>query len=263
LHHTCDLYSIYIHVYKLSPGIEKKVEELSPGDSKNTNIPIKAGELIGQANVLDYSLHNDNVILPGFINPKSYNREPWKIHTVDPFDYFIEPVKSQLIGKSLRSISPYGGKIDHDIDGKLIGSWFQENTNGYQGIREPEYWGTHVSFSPEGHDPTYFIISLGDFKGEAKQFGTKGNFPNPKDVDTSSGVIKYELVDYDYVDDKGAYWNRVSLIKGIKAVSGNSDVYGVVLVQMIDKRKLKLEVFPDKKSTSVSGFSVNARIYTR
>ncbi len=48
--------------------------------------------------------------------------------TVDTFDYFDEPVKSQLLAKSLRIALPVGGKIDYDIDGKLIGNWFREGS---------------------------------------------------------------------------------------------------------------------------------------
>ena len=263
IHYTCDLYTIFIHIYELSPEIEEKVKDLGPQNSKQVNIPVKSGQKIGKANVLDFSLHNNNEFLVGFIVPEHYNREPWKIHTVDPFDYFVEPIKSQLLEKSLREVEPYGGKIDHDIDGKLIGTWFKENTNGYQGIKEPQYWETHVSFSPDALDPTYFLISLGNFKGEAKQFGSKTNSANPKDIGTNSGKIKYELVDFEYIDEKGVHWDRVSLINGIKAKSSNQVIYGVVLVELIEDRKLKLEIFPDKKESEVSDFTDNVMIYER
>ena len=263
MHYTCDLYTIFIHVYQLSPEIEEQLKDLAPGNSKQVSIPVKSGQKIGKANVLDFSLHNNKEILAGFIVPEHYKREPWKIHTVDPFDYFVEPVKSQLLEKSLRETEPFGGKIDHDIDGKLIGNWFVENTKGYQGIKEPQYWETHVSFSPDALDPTYFLISLGDFKGNAKQFGSKSNSPNPKDVDLNSEKIKYELVDFEYLDDKGAHWDRVSLINGIKAISSNQNIYGVVLVELIENRKLKLEIFPDKKASEISDFTDKAMIYER
>ncbi|MBS3152195.1 hypothetical protein J4230_02175 [Candidatus Woesearchaeota archaeon] len=38
-------------------------------------------------------------------------------------------------------------------------------------------------------------------------------------------------------------------------------VLGVASFQLIDKRKLKFEVFPGKKGYDVSGFTSNAMIY--
>lgn len=255
IYHTCTFYTIYIHINELSPKVQEAF-------NKKTNVEIKAGELIGRANSFDFSAHNEEITLNGFLVPESYQGEPWKIHTVDPFDYFSPEIKTQLLTKNMRGAEPLGGKIDYDIDGRLIGSWFEENTNGYRGIKQPDYWGTHVSFSPDALDPNHFIISLGNYKGEAKQFGAKGNAPNPKDVDVSSGLIKYELVDFDYKDGSGDYWDRINYAKGLQA-ENKEYVHGVVLVEIIDTRKLKLEVFADRKASEVSGFTGNAKIYER
>lgn len=260
LAHTCSFYTIYIHVYKLSDKIYEQVEDLKPGENKGLNILVKAGELIGKANSFDFSAHNEDVVLSGFIVPEHYTGEPWKIHTVDPFDYFVEPLKSKLLEKNLRLDIPRGGKIDYDINGRLIGNWFKENTNGYRGIKQPEYWVTHLSISPDGLDPEHIIVSLGDFKGEAMQFGVKGNSPNPKDVDVSTGLVKYKLVHYSYYDLNNKRWESTYYAKGLKA-KNNEEVNGVVLLQLISDRKLKVEIFPDK--TDVDGFTEKAMIYER
>ncbi len=262
IRHTCTFYTIYIHIYQLSEKIEQILGEIKPSENKQVNIPVKAGEIIGRANALDFSAHNDEIILTGFINKKSYDGEPWKIHTVDPFDYFIEPVKIELLKKNIRTAKPLGGKIDYDIDGKLIGNWFKENTNGYRGIKQPDYWITHFSIIPDALDPEHIIISLGEFNGKPEQFGIKNNSPNPLSIDKNSGMIKYELVQYNYKDITGKYWDRKSYVNVLKA-ENYEEVYGVILLKVLENNKLKLEIFPDKKENQINEFTEKAMIYER
>ncbi|MBI2005612.1 MAG: hypothetical protein HYS80_02515 [Candidatus Aenigmarchaeota archaeon] len=262
IHHTCTFYTIYIHIFELSPKITQAVGEMNVM-TKNTNIPVSAGEVIGRSNSFDFSVHDDDVILKGFIVPEHYNGEPWKIHTVDMFAYFTEPIKSQLLAKNIKESEPRAGKIDYDIDGRLVGNWFVENTNGYSGLTHqgPNYWATHLSFAYDGIDPTLIMVSIGDYNGKSEQFAVKGNSPNPAAISMTDGIVKYELTDYDYTDGTGQFWNRVNYAKGVKAV-GKNEVGGVALVQMIGDRKIKFEVFPSKTASEVSGF-VNPTLYER
>lgn len=264
MYHTCTFYTIYIHVKELAPRIEKEAGAIT-STNKPVEISVEAGEVIGRANSFDFSVHNSEVMLEGFIVPEHYADEPWKIHTVDMFDHFVEPIKSQLLEKNIRQAEPRGGKIDYDIDGKLVGSWFVENTNGYAGLTNKigSYWSTHLAFAYNGIDPRQIVVSIGDFGGEAKQFAVKGNLPDPADVGVSTGQVKYELVQIDYiVEGTGANWNRASFAKGIKAI-GTGGVEGAVLVQMLDDRKIKVETFPGKSASEVSGFTSAAKIYER
>ncbi len=189
IHHTCDFYTIYIHLKGLSGKIMDEAGEVTR--NINPQIEVSAGELIGMANSFDFSVHYDRIVLKGFITPELYEGEPWKIHTVDMFDYFVEPIRSQLLSKNLRQVQPRGGKIDFDIDGRLVGNWFVENTNGYSGRYGlgPDYWETHLSFAYNAIDPSLVTVSIGDFKGGPKQFAVKGNSPDPADVSVSSGIV--------------------------------------------------------------------------
>lgn len=263
IYHTCTFYTIYIHVKELSPRISQLAGTIS--GNKNVKIPVTAGEIIGKANAFDFSVHNSEVILPGFVVPEHYGGESWKIHTVDMFDYFVEPIKSQLLSKNIRNATPFGGKIDYDIDGRLIGNWFKENTNWYAGTGgNTPYWKTHFALAYDALDPTHIIISLGDFNGEAKQFGVKGNIPDPATISKESGMVKYELVTYEYkIGNTGQFWDRKSYATSLKAVNDDNRIYGIVLLQLIEDRKLKLEVFPGKTVAEVAGFTNAATIYER
>lgn len=260
LHYTCTFYSIFIHVNKLSEKLQ------SIKDTSNT-VQVNAGEVIGYAPAFDFSVHNEDVTLSGFIVPEHYEVEPAKLHTVSIFDYFSEPIKTQLLERNVRQKEPRSGKIDYDVDGKLVGNWFEENTNGYRGKeqynRMPGYWKTHLAFAYDGLDPDLVTVSIGDYNGEAKQFPVKTNAPDPKKITPSTGLVKYELVQHQYLTSDGKEWDRKSFAKITGSKRFDNFVEGVVLVQMLENRKIKFEAFPGKKAAQITEFTSNAKIYER
>ncbi|MFC1944113.1 hypothetical protein ACFLX5_01225 [Chloroflexota bacterium] len=91
IEHSCDIYSIFIHLERLTGPLEDLNDAVSWGKPQYARIPIKAGEAIaldGGTAGFDFSVHNNALILPGFINPSSYIVEPWKVHTVRPLRVF-------------------------------------------------------------------------------------------------------------------------------------------------------------------------------
>lgn len=259
IQHTCSIKTIYIHVNQLSDKLKNVVGTRKP-------IRVEAGEVLGKAPGFDFSVHNTNITLKGFVVPEHYNIEPWKIHTVDMFDYFVEPLKSQLLQKNVRQQEPRGGTIDYDIDGKLVGNWFEVNTNWYEGKKEYNrvtgYWSTHLAFAYDGFVPGTIVISMGNFSGAAQQYGVKGNSPDPSAIDVSNGIVKYELVTYEYLTENGEMWDKIHFSK-LTSTKPSSQVEGVVLVQMLEDRKIKFEAFPGKIASQVSGFTSNAKVYER
>lgn len=263
IEHTCDLYSYFDLITSLAPEIKAEFDK-SGKEYWSGRIPIKEGQVIGRigGQTLDFAVYNNTLRL-SFINPKHYEREAWKIHTDDPFKYFEEPAKSILISKNARKAEPIAGKIDYDIDGKLIGNWFQEGTNGYAGKNMDRYWDGHFSIAYDYIDPTQIRFSIGNYDGKAAQFGVKGNSPDPTKIDKSSGIVKYELMQYEYYDNStGVRWNVMEPVK--EPTSRNTNEFrGTALLQLLEDRKLKLEVFPGKPASQVSGFTPKARIYER
>ena len=259
IEHTCSISTFFIHIDKLSDKIMETAPEF--GKYKKANVPVKAGEVIGwYDNSVDFNVV-DNAITINLIEPESYKYFPYRLHIQDPFNYFNEPLKRQLIAKSLRTAKPEGGFIDYDIDGKIIGTWFVEDTNGWSGLNQERYWADHLAIVYDSIDPEHILISIGTFKGKAQQFGVKSNAPRPDEVSIGTGLIKYELVDYRYYDGDNE-WDFKSLVKGLKVKNGNY-ILGVALLQMLEDRKLKVEVFPEKTAAQVNGFTENAKIYVR
>lgn len=261
IEHTCTISSIFIHVGQLSP----RIAEVAPsgGGFARVNLPVEAGEVIGsfRKNV-DYNVVDLDVTLEGLLVPAHYEQEPWKIHTPDPFDYFTDEIREVLIAKSLRTVEPFGGKFDYDIDGRLVGNWFQRGTNGYAGADRDRYWAGHLAVAYDLFDPSHVVVSIGTFDGVSVQYGVQTNTPDPREVSTESGVVVYELVAYDYYID-GERWDRVSLVKGIEARNADGPIFGVVLFQLVDDRTLMVETFPGKTASQVDGFTASALIYER
>lgn len=267
IRHTCTISTNYIYISDLPEKIKAYAPPLH--GYRGVKIPVEAGELIGYyKNNLDYNLFDKDTKLSGFVVPEHYAVEPDKIHIVEnTYEYFNEPVKSKLIDKSIRTAEPISGKIDYDIDGKLVGNWFLEGTNGYGGnvtkTGDVGYASGHLSFVYDYIDPERIAISIAGYEGEeSKQFGVKENSPDPADIGIENGLIKYELITYDYIKPDGSPWDRISLAKNIKTRS-NEMVHGVLLVQMIDSRKIKFETFPRKTASQINEFTQNAKIYER
>lgn len=258
---SCKLFYYYDLVTSLAPEIKTEWEK----SQNNINFSVKEGQLIGYigGQTLDFAVWDMDESLSGFVVPEHYEGESWKIHTADPLNYYTNELKEKVLSKYIRTAEPRSGKIDYDIDGKLIGNWFIENTGGYSGGRKSEYWTTHLSIAPDAYDPTSIVVSLGDYAGQPTQFGVKGNTPDPASVDVNSGMIKYELVQQDWVKENGQHWDRMSLAKNIKAKNHEEKAEGTVLIQMLENRKLKMEVFPNKTASQVSSFTSNAKIYER
>ena len=125
---TCTFISYFDLLTSLSLNIEAEWQKTrDDGTSPWRGIPVKAGQVIGRigAQTLDFGVYDYETVLPGFIEPAHYDSESWKVHTVDPFPYFPDDVRTMLLDKMLRQVEPRAGKIDHDVECTLSGNWFQ------------------------------------------------------------------------------------------------------------------------------------------
>lgn len=266
--YTCDFASYYDLITSLSPRLKAEFEaNKKNGGYAQVAMKVKEGEVVGRigGQTLDFAVYDYTKILPGFIIPEHYLGESWKIHVVDPFQYFKETVRTQLLALNPRQVEPREGKIDYDIDGKLVGAWFKEGNNGFgeSGGVNPSPWRAHLSFAYDSIDPSALVISIGDYGGTSAQFGVKNNTPNPKTIDVKAGLQIYELTFLEYYrSSSGENWDRMQSYTDIKA-RPQSHVQGVVLVQMETDRKIKFEAFPSKTAEQVNGFTAKAQMYER
>ena len=262
--HTDTIYSYFIHIDNLSEKIAETVTDLTPQQHEDVrpvevNIQVEAGEKIGTyKGTLDYNVVDYNIEI-GIINIESYGTESFKLYIQDPFLYFNESLKTQLIAKCQRSTSPEGGTIDYDIDGKLVGTWFLENADSYE-YMEGERDG--LAFVYHNIDTDHVIVSIGLYEDSPKQFGVKDISFDPADISVENVLTKLELVNYNYYYNGEIVAEPDSLMKGLELVN-EEQVQGVLLVQLIEDQKLKMEVFPGKTASEVTAFTDDFRIYTR
>ena len=265
--HSCSLFTIFIHLGEFTEAITEQTGEIPLNGNWSVGasppIALKSGQPIakfgGDSN--DWSVHDADTILTGFIVPDHYEVEEWKIHTVDPFQFYDEPIKSELISKVIREAEPRAGKIDYDIEGTIAGNWFLDGTVDYSGnvpMGTPRYWEGHLYIGYGYIDPTQIRISIGFDTGISKDlcnicrgaYGVRGNQPDPTDVNSDSGIIKYELM------------SRKEISMWIREQVGDTSI-GTFLVQHLGDQTIRIEVIAGKTPDEVSGFSEDARIYRR
>ena len=148
------------------------------------------------------------------------------------------------------------------------------NMDGIELIRrireiEPEqqigYWNTHLAIAPDPIDPSAMIVSTGWFEGRTAQLAIKDIAIHPADVSTESGMVKYELVDWQYVyGENGQPWEGINRKwKSDIWVKIYPHIRGVVLFELLDDDHLKAEFFPGATGEQVSSFTADARVYVR
>ena len=274
--HTCSVATAYIHLGGLAPEILEVTGDIPGGttwySSRNGGKPVwvQAGQVIGKvgAQGIDFSVHDNRVALDGFVIPFHYQGEPWEIHTVDPYAYFAEPLRSQILAKSPRIAEPRGGRIDYDIEGRLVGNWFLEGTVDYSGGSTPTfcgnrpcpYWTGHLAIAYDHIDPGQIRISIGADVGISEElcrvcdsvYGVLGNSPNPAEISLESGMVKYGLVAREHTGEFRVATKNVE-----------NQALGTFLVEMTGQRIIKMEVMAESHPSQVSGFSQAAKMYHR
>lgn len=269
--HTCTFLTYYDLLTSLAPDIKAEFDRVA---KKNGNfsyatldIEVKKGQLVGYigGQTLDFAVWDTEKPLKGFISPGLYEGEQWKIYTADPLDYLSENLKELFISKYLRTDENKSGKIDWDIDGKLIGNWFAEGTNGYEGDRnlpDGKYWRGHLAVAPDHLDPENYIASFGTYSqpGDGEQFLIGSAQPEPREVDVGSGLVKYSLFSYTRKFN-GQRWDQRTIAKDPKIEP--AQMQGCALFQLTESRKLRAEVFPGKTCAEVDNFTTAAVVYVR
>ena len=262
--HSCTFFTIFIHLGEFAPAIAEQIGDMPLNSmwfsTKSKPIELKAGDPIAKHGntSFDWSVHDADIVLPGFVVKDHYDGEPWKIHTVDPFQFYKEPLKSELLSKAIRKIEPREGKIDYDVEGTILGNWFLDGTISYHGNSDPggKYWNGHLAIAYGYIDPTQIRISIGldtaiDDDSDCNvcfgAYGVRGNTPDPAKVDSTSGIVKYELM-----SRQGPNHEQV----------GNTSL-GTFLVQHLGDRTIKVEILAGVSPDQVSGFSDRALIYRR
>jgi hypothetical protein len=274
--HSCDLYSVFIHVGELQGAAAEAASAAASSGSWRGSIPVSAGDVIAdesQSPGFDFSTFATDVKTE-MINPASYlTMESWKPYTANPFDYFPSEVSSTYEAKSVRASSPSGGTIFHDIDGTAQGVWFVKDSNGYRGMGDQKasynnqgkvargYWDTHLAFAPHHVDATSFIYSIGDWEGCPCQFMSLGNV-DPSKIKSGAQPTVVDLVEYEFITPDGSRMDPNRPVKGYSLKPGSA-IEGSIAFQVNADGTMTVEKRPGKDALSFTGFSAGAQTYVR
>jgi hypothetical protein len=136
-------------------------------------------------------------------------------------------------------------------------------TSQYCGSSLCPYWYGHLSFAYDYVDPSQIRINIGYNLGirDLSPYGVKNNIPAHANISVSTGPVKYELVSL--TDLTAQYGYPSTGGKPLITQNNNSNVVGVLMVQMISDRTLIMEFFGRKTESQVSSFTSAAKIYRR
>lgn len=271
--HSCNLYSVYIHVGELQGAL---ASEFADG-KLDASVPVGAGEVLADDSAnpnFDFSTFSDLAPIE-LANPDSYREaERWKPYTAGPFAFLPDEIRPAFEAVSLRTEAPFDGRIDWDRPGTAQGNWFVTDTNGYRGKGDQAasfdnhdkvahgYWDTHLAIAPDPVDNTAIVFSVGDWEGCPCQFMAKGNAVDPLSLVPGSGPTVVELVEFSEANADGSPMDRANPTKGYRLVPGDA-VVGSLALQLNDDGSMTVEKLPGRTAAEFAGFSANALTYVR
>lgn len=215
---------------------------LAPGITNGSRV--EAGSRIGDSAdiAFDFSVMNTGV-RQEFINPARYGQDT--VQTDAPLKYFQEPVRSALYAKVRRVGSEQDGRINYDVAGTLAGNWFADDLAVADSTRgdNPSFGMRQLAFARDAWFPDRLRISIGGFNMTGL-YGVPADTPDFSTITPSSGVVTYRL-----------------LYRGEPGGPPSTDQAGILVVQMIDASRIRVDALPDGGGTG--GFSTAARTYVR
>jgi len=240
----------YAHVTDFHPAFAAKVGSLSRSEEAiDVFVPVEAGDTLGFVDphsAMDFSVTDRSLDL-AILNRDIIGPQ----YAADVYDYFEGPLLSQMIAIAARDAPPWGGRVDYDVVGRISGNWFREGTtSAIQWSRQLAIVYDHLHsdrvFISDG-SPMRDVPGFED-PGRPDVWWVKGNAPRPEDIGVADGMIQYALI-YPQSFTPGPI-DDVAV-----------PVQGVMLVQMLEPGRIRVEVF--KGVTEASGFTAAAKIYER
>ncbi len=206
---------------------------------------IEAGMVVGSSPgaALDFAV-TDQSAPQAFITPIRYALDT--LYGQSPLPYFVEPIRSALYAKVQREGGDLDGKINYDIAGTLSGNWFAEDLPISAGstVGDLTIGMKQLAFARDVRYPDRQRVSIGGF-GATGTWGVPPDAPDFAAITPASGVTVYRL-----------------LYKGEPGGPPGTEQKGLIVVQLLDAQRLRVEVVLDP-IRSTAGFSAQAVTYLR
>jgi len=203
---------------------------------------VHAGDYVGTTHpggALDLGAYDLSQTLTGFLAPARYPGQT--VHCVSPWQYFTEPLRSQLYAQMRRvpSAPDRDGRIDYDIAGRLVGNWFHETLPKTVESSGPDGWPKSLAFAYDFKDPSLVRISIGGTVAAPGVWAIPADAPRPENVSVASGKVSYRLM----------------------YLAANQQS-GLMLVEMLAPDRIRVEVFEGSQAATAD-FDGRAQVYVR
>ncbi len=216
---------------------------LAPGVSQGARID--AGSRVGDSTgiAFDFSVLNAGLRIP-FVNPARYGQDTYQADA--PLKYFEEPIRGTLYSKVRRVGSDLDGRINYDVPGTLSGGWFADDLAVADSTRgdDPSFGMRQLAFARDAWFPDRLRISVGGFDMTGL-YGVPNDTADFSTITPSSGVVTYRLLNL-----------------GEPGGAPGTDQLGLLVVQMLDATRIRVDVLP-VRTRSTAEFTSTARIYLR
>ncbi len=243
----------YAHVTTFHPTLAAELRDLPKDEvGHEVAVVVQGGDtlgFVGPHGAMDFSVTDLSLEL-NLLNPSLYPTN--QLFAAHVFDYFQDPVLSQILEITPRQLPPRGGKVDYDEEGRIVGNWFLEGTTSYTqwsrqlAIVYDHIWGERITIADGS--PMRDVPGI-EGPGRPDVWWVKGNAPLPEDIGVDDGIVKYTLI---YGRDLHTTGDFTPDLKPVQ---------GVMLVQMIDTGRIRVEVF--KGATTADTFTSAAKVYVR
>jgi hypothetical protein len=212
-------------------------------------LAVNAGQVLGTASRrgVGFALVDTRRRHRGFVRPERLlDDRPWRLHTVDPFERLEPRLERRLLERVRRQAKPRVGEFAYDVDGRLAGNWYSEETP--EGTTSRDEAG-RLCFAYHPIDPSQVIVSFNHLGYGTSRYQVRGNSLSPREVRPESGMARYDLIS-----------PRVDLRTGepLPNTPAESRPVGVLLAQLVQKRRVRVQLFLGKGPEEIRGFTERA-----
>lgn len=258
---SCRYFARILHIYALTPELEKAIGDAPTGDNKYVRIHLDAGQQIGfGGESSDFSIQDMQVdgTSKAFVNSQRYAGDAAYLHDIDPFSVYPAALRQKLDALSTRIVAPKAGRYDYDVPGSAQGTFFRSDGWGIVGSKQqpngPSFWQSILALAPYWNDPSLSMVSTGHWKGadDASQFFTT-DF-----IDFTTLKVGQTIV-VGLVDANG--FDKLKVVT--KEQVRSAPVVGSAVIRVDAGERLSVELLPGKVPAQVSGFTGGEQIYER
>ncbi len=228
--------------FRVNEKFSYYIDHIVPDPSIKEGSSITAGQRVGTTGLgsgLDLGVIDETITLSGFMNPLRYVGQT--LHCGKPFQYFTDPLKTQLYALVDREGADKDGRIDLDVPGKLIGNWFLDGNTFY--TDGPNGWDKELAFAFDIQHPSVVLVSIGGTIDMVGKWTIGTGAPLPSEASVANGKIAYQLY------SAGGTFQDPSQ-------------RGLMIVQMIDDTHIKVQTFAGTKPNDTP-FDAGAKVYAR